>query len=239
MKLLVSPRNKQEAVEAVKGGADIIDVKNPDEGSLGANFPWVIDEIKEVIPNGIELSATLGDFPYLPGTASLAARGVASLGVDYIKIGLYGIQNLDQGLDISKAVVKSVKEYDEKIKVVIAGYADYKKINSVKPGIVLEIAKKTNADVFMLDTAVKNQGNLFNHLSPTDLKNLAEEAHKENILVAVGGSMGKEDIKALFDAQIDVVGVRGAVCEGNDRFMGGIKREKVKELKDIIEDILT
>jgi uncharacterized protein (UPF0264 family) len=39
--LLISPINTQEAREAINGGADIIDVKNPKEGSLGANFPWV------------------------------------------------------------------------------------------------------------------------------------------------------------------------------------------------------
>ena len=49
MKLLVSPVNKEEAIIASKGGADIVDVKNPKEGSLGANFPWIIKEIKEAV----------------------------------------------------------------------------------------------------------------------------------------------------------------------------------------------
>ena len=38
MKVLISPKDEFEATEAVNGGADIIDVKNPIEGSLGANF---------------------------------------------------------------------------------------------------------------------------------------------------------------------------------------------------------
>ena len=42
MLLLISPINTKEAFEAIEGGADIVDVKNPSEGSLGANFPWVI-----------------------------------------------------------------------------------------------------------------------------------------------------------------------------------------------------
>ncbi len=37
MKLLVSPYTVEEAGEVLKGRADIIDVKNPKEGSLGAN----------------------------------------------------------------------------------------------------------------------------------------------------------------------------------------------------------
>lgn len=39
MRLLVSPMNMEEAQAALAGGADILDVKNPKEGSLGANFP--------------------------------------------------------------------------------------------------------------------------------------------------------------------------------------------------------
>ncbi|HOV52694.1 MAG TPA: (5-formylfuran-3-yl)methyl phosphate synthase, partial [Methanothrix sp.] len=42
MRLLVSPMNVTEARSALLGGADILDVKNPKEGSLGANFPWAI-----------------------------------------------------------------------------------------------------------------------------------------------------------------------------------------------------
>jgi uncharacterized protein (UPF0264 family) len=48
MKLLVSPVNVEEARICKLGGADIIDVKNPKEGSLGANFPWKIKAVKQV-----------------------------------------------------------------------------------------------------------------------------------------------------------------------------------------------
>jgi len=36
--LLISPINTEEALEAIEGGADIVDVKNPKEGSLGASL---------------------------------------------------------------------------------------------------------------------------------------------------------------------------------------------------------
>lgn len=49
MKLLVSPISVEEARIALEGGADIIDVKNPKEGSLGANFPDVIQSVKRAI----------------------------------------------------------------------------------------------------------------------------------------------------------------------------------------------
>ncbi|MFX0101094.1 MAG: (5-formylfuran-3-yl)methyl phosphate synthase, partial [Candidatus Hodarchaeota archaeon] len=46
MLVLVSPNTLEGAKQAILGGADIIDCKNPAEGSLGANFPWIISEMK-------------------------------------------------------------------------------------------------------------------------------------------------------------------------------------------------
>ena len=92
MKLLISPKNKGEAIEAIMGGANIIDVKNPNEGALGANFPWVIKEIIEIVPENVETSCTIGEMPTLPGSISLAARGATSIGVNYIKAGLSGLK---------------------------------------------------------------------------------------------------------------------------------------------------
>jgi uncharacterized protein (UPF0264 family) len=49
MKVLVSPKDVEEAKAVISGNADIVDVKNPKEGSLGANFPWVIKTIKQLV----------------------------------------------------------------------------------------------------------------------------------------------------------------------------------------------
>ena len=66
MQLLVSPRDIPEARKSL--AADIIDVKKPSEGSLGANFPWVIREIKALSTKPV--SAAIGDFDYKPGGAA-------------------------------------------------------------------------------------------------------------------------------------------------------------------------
>ncbi len=68
MKLLISPMNETEAQEAIAGGADIIDVKNPAEGALGANYPWVIRQIKQITPKNLEVSCTLGEVGNFPGS---------------------------------------------------------------------------------------------------------------------------------------------------------------------------
>ncbi|MBO7159474.1 MAG: hypothetical protein J6V46_04250, partial [Methanobrevibacter sp.] len=112
MLLLISPINHDEAIESIEGGADIVDVKNPKEGSLGANFPWVIKDIRELTPDDMLVSATLGDVPYKPGTVSLAAMGALVSGADYIKVGLYGPSNYEEALEVMENVVKTVKDTD-------------------------------------------------------------------------------------------------------------------------------
>ena len=87
--MLISPADEKEAVEAIRGGAEIIDVKNPKEGALGANFPWVIKRIREITPRNIEVSCALGDVPNLPGAMSLAALGAATTGYIGDQHGIY------------------------------------------------------------------------------------------------------------------------------------------------------
>src|SRR5271165_2830702 len=101
--------NEKEAAEAIAGGADIVDVKNPREGALGANFPWVIKRIREMTPRNIQVSCALGDVPNLPGSISLAALGAASLGVDYIKVGLHGFKTSKEAVFLLQNVNKAAK----------------------------------------------------------------------------------------------------------------------------------
>jgi uncharacterized protein (UPF0264 family) len=99
-KLLISPKTIEEAKIVVSADVDFIDCKNPEEGSLGANFPWIIKEMKNLIPKeGSQLlSATIGDFPNLPGSASLAALGAVVSGADIIKVGLKGPKSITEGI---------------------------------------------------------------------------------------------------------------------------------------------
>ena len=119
IRLLISPKTIEEAKIVISNQVDYIDCKNPEEGSLGANFPWIIKKMKSLIPANSPqlLSATIGDFPNLPGSASLAALGAAVSGADIIKVGLKGPKDARTGINLMKKVVKAVKDYDDNIKV--------------------------------------------------------------------------------------------------------------------------
>ena len=59
--LLVSVRSAAEALVAMAGGADLIDVKEPSRGSLGAVDPEVLSEICDAVGGRLPISAALGE----------------------------------------------------------------------------------------------------------------------------------------------------------------------------------
>lgn len=230
MKLLVSPVNIEEAVLSEKGGADIIDVKNPREGSLGANFPWVIQAVKSKVTK--PLSATIGDFNYKPGTASLAALGAAVSGAEYVKVGLYDIHTEEEAFDVLSGIVKSVKSYDKKKIVVASAYSDYSRIGSIPPLKLPLVARRAGCDVVMVDTGIKDGKSTFEFMSEPELKSFVDLAHDNGLECALAGSIKFRDIEALKRIGPDIIGVRGLVC-GGDR-NDSIKAELVRKLRAML-----
>ncbi len=235
MKLLISPKSKTEAIEAIAGGADIIDVKNPKEGPLGANFPWIIRRIRQVTPANIELSCTIGEAPNQPGSMALASLGAATTGVNYIKAGLYGLKTFEEAVYLMRSVTKAAKEYNPSIKVVASGYADSNRVSTVDPLLIPKIARETQEDIAMLDTAIKDGKKIFNFLKRPQLQRFVEVAHSYGLGVALAGSLQKEDLPTIYALGADVAGLRGAACTLRDRINGQITREKVHELVKIVK----
>lgn len=235
MKLLISPKNEKEAVEAVAGGADLIDVKNPNEGPLGASFPWIIQRIRQSTPANIEVSCTVGEAPNLPGSMALASLGAAATGVNYIKAGLNGLTTAEDAVHLMRSIVRAAKEYNPQVKVVVVGYADASRTITVDALLVPKIAYEAKADIAMLDTAVKDGKNLFTFLTKPQLKSFVDAAHGYGLKAALAGALRKEDLAEVYALDADVAGVRGSACSLNDRVNGEITREKVQELVEIVK----
>ncbi|MHA2288588.1 MAG: (5-formylfuran-3-yl)methyl phosphate synthase [Promethearchaeota archaeon] len=235
VKLLVSPKTLEEAKVVVKyEEVDFIDCKNPSEGSLGANFPWIINQMKNLIQSSSSqlLSATIGDFPNLPGSASLAALGAAVAGADIIKIGLKGPTTEKECIFLMNKVVKAVKDYNKNIKIVAAGYADKIRMESSPDYLSLPlITAKSGADIVMLDTYIKDGKGLFDFLTVEQLKQFKSKAKALNLDVALAGNLRKESLPKIKEIWPDLIGVRSMVCEGYDRNNGMIKGHLIEELK--------
>ena len=217
LRIMVSVTDPDEAQEALKGGADIIDVKNPREGALGANRPQTIKKIKEEVGNQVEVSATIGDLQNTPGTASLAALGAATLGVDYVKAGMLGPKTPSEARDLSRTIAQTLQEFRLRTKLVIAGYADYQIQGCVNPLMLPKPAAEAGAWGVLIDVREKSSKGLFDYLSVKDLENFVEEGHQLGLKIALAGSLGKKDLRTMLNLGVDIMGVRRNVCTVRDR----------------------
>ena len=221
--------NIEEARAALAGGADILDVKNPLEGSLGANFPWAIEAVVKLAGGRVPVSATIGDLDYKPGTASLAALGAAFSGADYIKAGLLGVKSAEQAGDMLTNIVQAVKGYDLKKKVVASAYSDFSRVSSIPPMLLPKVAKSSGADVVMVDTAIKDGRSTFEFMNEQDLSEFISLGHRLGLEVAIAGTIGFGALDMLKRIDPDIIGVRGIVCGGDRK--SSIKPELVTKLK--------
>ena len=237
MKLLISVVDADEALKAFKGKADIVDVKNPAEGSLGAPKPKVVAMVRKLLPKNVEVSVAVGDAPNLPGTISLAVFGVTCLNVNYVKVGVYGPKSLEEAYILGKSVVDASKTLNEKIKVVLASYADYSRVGCLSPKDVLQVAYKVEADILMVDTKIKDGKKSFNFLSEDEVKKLCSEAHDKGLGFALAGSLNFDDIEKAFRCGVDVLGFRGAVCS-KDRINGKVEEWKVLAIAEKIRSLM-
>lgn len=229
MKALITVVNRKEAEDVLRVGCDILDLKNPREGSLGANYPWVIREILKIVPKETEVSIAIGDIPNLPGTVSLAILGALQFRPDYIKVGLHGTMTETEAIELIKKAVKTVKEENISSKTVIAGYADYYRVNSINPIHLPDIAYNAGASIVMIDTAIKDGRTLLDLMSLEELAEFVKRCHKKKLKVALAGSLNAVHIDKIAEIGTDILGVRGAVCAKKNR-QADLKKELVKKI---------
>ena len=212
MQLLVSPASIEEAKMAL--AADIVDVKRPEEGSLGASFPWIIRAIKNLTHKPV--SAAIGDFEYKPGGAALTALGAATAGADYIKFGLM-FEGKEEAGEMIRSVVRAVKDsYPEKY-VVVAAYSDWKRLDTISPFDLVPVAAEAGADVTMVDTGIKDGRSTFEFMNAAELTRFTALNRDLGVKTAIAGSLKFEDMNILKEINPDIIGVRGMVCGGDRR----------------------
>jgi uncharacterized protein (UPF0264 family) len=211
--LLVSVVSAREARRALAGGADIIDVKDPSQGPLGAPSPRVLSEVVTEIGGAAPVSVALGDLPNLPHTAALAARGAALGGAAFVKVGLRGIATVDNAVALMRAVAEAVAP---ETAVIAAAYADAAALDppALAPEWLPDVVRRAGIAGALVDTFVKDGRGLYSWLSERELVDLIARTRGAGGHFAVAGQLTLGDLRRV---ETDVVGVRSAVCRGGDR----------------------
>lgn len=213
MRLLVSVVSAQEARRALAGGADIVDVKDPAEGALGAPAPEVLSAVVAAVGAAAPVSVALGDLPNLPHTAALAARGAALGGAAYVKVGLRGVRELDPAVALMRAVASAVPAATQ---VIAAAYADAEALDppALPAARLPKLVEQAGISGALIDTFVKDGRGLYGWMGESELADLIARTRRSGASFAVAGQLAPGQLRRV-DA--DVVGVRSAVCRGGDR----------------------
>jgi len=231
MRLLVSVVDAGEARLAAAAGADVVDVKNPAEGSLGAPPPAVIAAVRASVAAEVPVSAAIGDMPNLPGTAALAALGAARSGAAFVKVGLWGVSTEPEAVALLRAVGEAVDEVPGAM-VVAGAYADARRVAPapLAPELLPRVASEAGVAVCLLDTAIKDGRGLLDWLAPDELTTFVAEAHDAGLEVALAGALRAEDLAIVQAVGADIAGVRSAAC-GDGRRSGPLEAARVRVLR--------
>ena len=229
MKLLVSVRDLAEVAIAAECGVDIVDVKEPNNGSLGASSPIVLRRIADVFGRSLRLSAAQGEL------IDYQSTDVESLcGYSYAKIGL---SSCASQLDWRQRLARWANEVSRYSSPVAVGYADFRLCRAPSPIEIAEISAASGCRVFLLDTFHKQGQNLFSFISLDELRLLIEEIHALGMRFAAAGCLDAGHIKPLTMIGSDIIGVRGAACRMHSR-ISVIDSSRVTHLKQEINNCL-
>lgn len=231
-RLLVSVRGKNDAIEAVAGGAHIIDAENP-KTSLGTAYPLNIYAIRQNTPLDRLVSTNIGEKQFIWSTAAQAAVGVAFAGADIIKVGLAELEP-SKAIRIMREIVHHV-QYWYPWKVIIPTFFADDNLREIMDPIKQspDVAVKSKAQGVLIDTFNKKvDKGLLDYLAFKEIKQFVNDCHVKGIEAWVAGSITKEQLPSLWNTGIDVICVRRAACEAGR--LGKVKRNLVSVLVDSI-----
>ncbi|MFL5402017.1 MAG: (5-formylfuran-3-yl)methyl phosphate synthase [Gemmatimonadales bacterium] len=234
VQLLVSVRSADEVGPALAGGADIIDAKEPARGSLGAVSRAELGRILASVPARCPISIALGDL------TAVADVGVALDGLDvgtragpvYLKLGFAGVRATARIQTMIENAGRLGANISRAIRVVAVAYADADRADTVTPALVLQLAGSAGAAGVLLDTHVKDGRRLLDWLDPSALRTWVTAARESGLVAALAGALEPTDFELMYGIGPDVVGVRGAACEGGRE--GLVTAERVSALRQAL-----
>ncbi|MCX4188315.1 (5-formylfuran-3-yl)methyl phosphate synthase [Methylophaga sp. OBS4] len=186
---------------------DILDMKNPAQGALGALSAEEVKTVVEWVDDRCLTSATVGDLPMTATVIAPALNLMAATGVDYVKVGLFADPALVLCIEALNQTLKALKK-----PVIAVIFADHEINSAVLPAI-----KQAGFAGVMVDTAIKNGLRLTDHWSRAQLKHFVDHARGQEMFCGLAGALSIDDIERLRPLNPDYLGFRSALCDNRQR----------------------
>ena len=216
LELLVSVRDEQEALDAIAGGADWIDCKEPRAGSLGAVPVGVARRTAEIVNGFCPLSAALGELTDWQDSSTHELLLVPEIQV--VKLGVRGCANEPDWQTRWHEAYDEVRATGKQLAAVI--YADWQHAQAPTPEKLLDCAIAAGCRYLLVDTFHKHlaRGQAASSLeffSREELKRLMQVACGAGMTTVLAGNLRSDDFVHIIGLPVQIVAVRGAVCRGD------------------------
>lgn len=232
--LLVSVRDAAEARSALSGGCDILDVKEPNNGSLGMADVDSISEIIHTVESSslerrqVPVSAALGET-----VEWIASQNIPKLpnSLDYLKLGLSGMGRFDNWISQWQRIRNRFEERaDFRFRWIAVVYGDREQADSPEAEAVIEAAMETGCAGVLFDTFSKTGKTLLDWLDVNKLNRLSERIRGSGLMLAIAGSLRPQMLPNILPIEPDIVAIRTAACCGGNR-TSSIDSRKVQSFK--------
>jgi uncharacterized protein (UPF0264 family) len=232
--LLVSVRDVEEALAALSAGADVIDVKEPRRGSLGAADAAMTAAIVRAVAGRTPVTAAVGELSEHADGIRSACLPQIPPGVSLFKLGLArcGLMVNWQArwLEVTAAVRGMAPNLMPHPVAVV--YADWRRADAPTPEKILSAAVEAGSPALLVDTCDKSGGGLFDHWPADDLRRFVQRVRAHDIVAVLAGSLCGDTFATAVRLAPDLVAVRTAACDaGRD---GEVSAGRVRALKQVI-----
>jgi hypothetical protein len=217
--LLISVRSAEEAETAIRGGADVIDIKDPTRGPLGMPPPQIVGAVLERVAGRRTVSLALGELNEFPAAAHA--------GLAFIKVGLAAASP-----DWRVRLLDYIDAF-RPARLIAAAYADARRVAAPAPADVADWACQHKAAGLLIDTAVKDGCDLFHWLDEAQLASIITQVQSSGLTVALAGSLCGASVERALLLRPDIIAVRGAAC-GGDRRDGTVDQLRVERLAEVL-----
>lgn len=220
--MLASVSSLQEALLMQAFDVDIIDLKQPAQGALGALAVAEVTKIVASLDLDRVISATVGDLPMQPDVLFAAVQEMAATGVDYVKIGFF------PGGDWLGCIKRLAEATAGGRALIAVLFADK------QPDFALIAAlQQAGFKGVMLDTMDKTLGSLTQLMSLNQLNQFVQMAQAAGLLTGLAGSLTQADIPTLLPLQADYLGFRGALCQQHQR-IAELDEERIADVRQLV-----
>ena len=220
--MLASVTSPEEAAIVLRAGVEIVDLKNPAAGALGALPYQLVEDVVQLVDGQAVVSATIGDLPMEAALIVAKTKAMLATGVDVVKIGFFG----DAG---HEACIQGLSELTKSgAKLIAVLLAD--------SAIDLSLLNKLAAAGFygvMLDTAQKNGQHLLSYCTLPELADFVSKAQSLGLRSGLAGSLSKAHVDVLLSIGPSYLGFRGALCDQSKR-TATLNGDRVQELAEML-----